>query len=138
MGHSGGSAAGLAYVQALETGNGIGGMLLVAACCKPLSAVRKSWDFFPKHGNVFDWEMIKTNCGKVAALRSDNDKLVPREHADELREKLGAEIIVCEGMGHFHTDDGAARLPVARDVLLEWTGIRTRQSWPLIPPGFSP
>jgi len=54
----------------------------------------------------FDWNKIKENCAKFFMFHSDKDPYVPLEKAEELKEKLGAELIIIKNAGHFNTEAG--------------------------------
>ena len=66
-----------------------------------------------------NFEKIKTAAGKFLAILSDTDPYVPIGDAEIFKEKLGAEVIIETGKGHFTSDDGAADLPIALEKLLE-------------------
>lgn len=54
----------------------------------------------------FNWEKIKNNCEKFILYHSDNDPYVPLEKAKELSEKLGCELKIIKGAGHFNKKAG--------------------------------
>ena len=54
----------------------------------------------------FNWEKIKANCKEFYIFHSDNDPYVPLEKAKELAEKLGTEVILIKGAGHFNEESG--------------------------------
>lgn len=54
----------------------------------------------------FNWEKIKKNCEKFFIYNSDNDPYVPLEKAKDLAEKLGSELKIIKGAGHFNEKAG--------------------------------
>lgn len=66
-------------------------------------------------GRKFDWEKIKRNCGRFVVFHSDNDPYVPLEKAKNVAEKLGIEVDVVKGAGHFNEKSGYKEF----DLLLE-------------------
>lgn len=54
----------------------------------------------------FNWKKIKNNCNKFILFYSDNDPYVPITKAEELKEKLNAQLILVKGSGHFNKASG--------------------------------
>ena len=54
----------------------------------------------------FDWETIKKNCPKFFIYHSDNDPFVPLKYGQEIADKLGAELALIKGAGHFNEKAG--------------------------------
>lgn len=52
----------------------------------------------------FDFEAIKTHARKFILIHSDDDTYCPLEHAQFLAEKLGGELIIKKGQGHFNLE----------------------------------
>lgn len=61
--------------------------------------------------NDFDWEKVKGNCEDFYMFHSDNDPYVPLEKAENLAEKLDADMEVIEGAGHFNEEAGYTEFP---------------------------
>lgn len=59
----------------------------------------------------FDWGKIRESCGGFYIFHSDNDPYVPLEKAEELEEKLNAELEVLEGGKHLNQDAGYEKFP---------------------------
>ena len=59
----------------------------------------------------FNWEKIKQNCKEFRIFHSDNDPSVPLKMAEEVAEKLGTEVILIKGAGHFGKAAGYAEFP---------------------------
>lgn len=57
----------------------------------------------------FDWKTIRGNCRKFFIFHSDDDPYVPLEKAKELAEKLGVEVEMVKGAGHFNEGSGYTR-----------------------------
>lgn len=49
----------------------------------------------------FDWQKIRSSCGKFFVYSSDNDPHVPLEKGEELAKNLGAKLILVKGAEHF-------------------------------------
>lgn len=67
----------------------------------------------------FNWEKIKKNCSKFVLFHSKNDEFVPLAKGEELKEKLGAELIVIDNAGHFNAKSGFNEFPQLVDKILE-------------------
>lgn len=52
----------------------------------------------------FNYDLIKSRCEQFFLIHSDNDPYVPLEHAKFLSKRLGGELIVVPGQGHFNTE----------------------------------
>jgi hypothetical protein len=63
---------------------------------------------------LFNWERIRRNCERFYVYASDNDPYVPLEKSRSVAKKLGAELKVVPGAGHFNSDSGYLRF----DLLL--------------------
>jgi predicted alpha/beta hydrolase family esterase len=102
VGHSSGSVAILNLLQELPDAAKIRASFLVGAFKGPLGRDTRS-ELFPK---PFDFEKIKSRCGKFVFIHSDNDPYCPLEDAEFLSEKLGGELVVEKGQGHFNLETG--------------------------------
>jgi uncharacterized protein len=102
VGHSSGAVSILNLLQELPGGTKIKAAFLVGAFEKPLDVTARS-ELFPK---PFDFEKIKSRCGKFIFLHSDNDPYCPLEGAQFLAKKLGGELTVEPGQGHFNLETG--------------------------------
>lgn len=63
----------------------------------------------------FNWEKIRDNCKKFTIFHSLTDPYVKVEKAEELQEKLSAELIIVKNAGHFNANAGYKKF----DLLLE-------------------
>ncbi|MDA2935966.1 alpha/beta hydrolase [Patescibacteria group bacterium AH-259-L05] len=101
VGHSLGVITILRFLESLDTGQKIGGAVLVSGFSELPSPVdHLPWlhDFVEKSVN---YVKIKERVGKIIVIHSDNDHLVPLESGEILRKLLGAELIVVPHAGHF-------------------------------------
>lgn len=67
----------------------------------------------------FNWEKIKNNCDKFVIFHSENDPYVPVEKTEELKEKLGGELIMIENAGHFNAKAGYLKFEKLKDKILK-------------------
>lgn len=93
----------------------MGGIILVAGFSDNLG-LKEIESFFR---SPIDWKKIKSKCGKIVAIFSDNDQWVPLKHAEVFKEKLGAKIIVMHGWKHFSGDDGISEVPKVLEEVLK-------------------
>jgi uncharacterized protein len=100
IGHSSGAVSILNLLQELPAGIKIKAAFLVGAFKGPLDKAARS-KLFPK---PFDFEKIKSHCGKFVFIHSDNDPYCPLSDAEFLAEKLDGELIVEKGQGHFNLE----------------------------------
>lgn len=100
IGHSAGAVEILSLLGHLPEKTIVNAAILVSAFKDNLG-----WDALEElFIEPFDFENIKSHCNRFILLHSDNDPYVPIEHAQYLRAKLGGELIVVEGQGHFNTE----------------------------------
>ncbi|MBI2675121.1 MAG: serine hydrolase family protein [Candidatus Aenigmarchaeota archaeon] len=114
IGHSLGCLAILRYLDALKKGQHIGGAVLVAAPADN-RGYKYIENFFKK---PLDWERVKAVCANFVVIHSEDDKIVPIDHAFTYQKNLGAEAVIVNGMGHFSSDEGITEAPVILDALL--------------------
>lgn len=66
----------------------------------------------------FDWLKIKENCKNFHIYYSDNDPYVPLEKAQMLSYKLGVDLRLVEGAGHFNHAAGYDKFELLlKDIL---------------------
>lgn len=115
IGHSIGAAFVLSVIE--EVGQPVKAAYLVAGFVSPLGnefdALNKT--FLEKK---FDWAKIRKNCGKFVIFSSDNDPYVPLEKGEEMSQKLGVEMIVVEGAGHFNEKAGYKKFALLLENIL--------------------
>lgn len=121
VGHSLGAPAILRYLETLQEKERIGAVFLVAGFSDKLdksnldSDIRKIDNFFEKS---FDFDHIKKVCAKFYMIHGDLDELVPISYAQDLSEKLGVDLIVVKGAGHFSSSK-VFELPEILDLILK-------------------
>jgi len=117
VGHSIGCQTVLRYLQTIDVK--IGGVLLVAGFVRLLPAafedegsedIAKPWLETP-----LDWEKIKSNCDNTTAIFSQDDPFVPVEDGQTFAQKLGAKIIILNGLKHVNGEAGVLELAEALD-----------------------
>ncbi|MBI1978787.1 MAG: serine hydrolase family protein [Candidatus Aenigmarchaeota archaeon] len=122
VGHSLGCITILRYLETLEEGQEIGGVVLVAGFSDINITIGEDEDI-NEIGTFFetdvDFEKVKNHCKKFVGIHSDDDPYVPLRYADIFKEKLGAEIIVQNNMKHFSGEDGINQLPIALESVLK-------------------
>jgi uncharacterized protein len=119
VGHSVSCQAIIRYVERMNIP--IGGAVFVAPWftlmgleSKEDEGIARPWVETP-----VDFEKVRGLIGKSVAFFSENDYFVPLEDNGKIfQEKLGSEIIVEKGMGHFTEDEGVIEVPsVLSEVL---------------------
>jgi predicted alpha/beta hydrolase family esterase len=122
VGHSIGCQTVLRYLEGLDAGVKVGGVVLVAGWMhlKPVvfeeegaEEVARPWIDTP-----IDWEKVKSHCDRFFAVFSDDDPYVPLDDSKIFEEKLGAKIIVEKGLQHINGEAEVMELP----VVLEFFG----------------
>lgn len=101
IGHSIGATTILRYLETIDESEKIGGVVLVAGFTEKIG-YKEIENFFK---SPFNLEKIKrASKNGFTAIHSDNDPYVNVKFADIFKEKLGAEIIIKNSMGHFSGD----------------------------------
>lgn len=54
----------------------------------------------------FDWEKIRKNCDRFVCFHSDDDPYVSLRKGIELSSKVGGDLRIIKGAGHFNSDSG--------------------------------
>lgn len=97
VGHSAGAITILRYLEQLEEGKKVSGVVMVAGFTDNLG-YEELKNFFE---TPIDFEEIKTKSNNFVAIHSDNDPYVPLRQGDIFKETLGAKLIIKHDMGHF-------------------------------------
>ncbi|MFC1612242.1 RBBP9/YdeN family alpha/beta hydrolase [Patescibacteria group bacterium] len=121
VGHSMGCQTIARYLESLEEGQEIGGVIFVAGFFKRLTnledeevkEIAKPWLTTP-----VNFEKIKSHIGKSVAIFSDDDPYVPLDNQDDFRDKLNSRIIIETGQKHFSGSTGTTELPIVLKELL--------------------
>ena len=121
IGHSLGNPTIFRYLETLTGKQKIGGAVLVAGYSDDLGFTELS-NFFTK---PIDFKKIKSHCKKFVAIHSDNDPYVALSYGEEIKNKLGAELIIKHNMGHFsgpiEKEESCTSLPDVTEAILEMT-----------------
>lgn len=118
VGHSIGCITILRYLESLAGDQRIRGVVLVAGFTDDLG--------YGELKNYFetsiDWMKINSHCSKFVAIHSDNDPYVSLKYSNEFKEKLNAEVIIKNKMGHFSgpvdNEKSCLQLPDALNAVL--------------------
>ncbi len=123
VGHSIGCQTILRYLSNLENNVKVGGAILVAPWIHLNAAafddeedvgIAQPWLDTP-----IDWDRVKTHTDKFEAIFSDNDPYVPVADYKIFKEKLGADIVIENGKGHFNTESKTLEMPRVLSALIE-------------------
>ena len=124
VGHSIGVQAIARYLESLSGDDKAGGAVFVAGFFKRLTNmgddpidldVVKEW-----LESQIDLNKVKERMNQSAAIFSETDPFVPLDNQDEFKDKLGSEITILSGPGHFSgPEDKCTELPEVLDVLLK-------------------
>jgi hypothetical protein len=126
VGHSVGCQAVLRYIETLPEETKVRGLALLAPWMEldqqtieeegeEVIEIARPWMETP-----IDFEKVKRLVGKSVAIFSDNDPFVPIAQAEVFKNKLGAEIIMEHGMGHFSPSDEVSELPSLLRAVLKF------------------
>ena len=123
VGHSIGCQTIIRYLESLTVDVQVGGAVFVAGFLKRLTNLEddedvrktaKQWLETP-----VDLSKVYSRMGKSVAIFSDDDPYVPLDNQYDFKNKLGSEIIVEKGMGHFSGTTGTFKLPIVLEKFLE-------------------
>ena len=105
IGHSIGCQAIMRYLETLDDVK-VGGLVFVAGWFNlPWLETQEEKDIAkPWLEKPIDTDKIKKMSKKIICIFSDNDPDVPLSDSELFKERLGAEIIIEKGMGHFDDD----------------------------------
>ncbi len=67
----------------------------------------------------FDWEKIKSACGKFEVFASDNDPNVPLWQSEEISKGLGVNLTLVKGAGHFNAKAGYTKFELLLEKIKE-------------------
>jgi len=117
VGHSLGPMAIFRYLENLSQKIRVAGVISVAGFASGIKEPEIE-SFFRTELN-FENVKTKVRLGLVA-INSDNDKWVPWEKAEELKNKFGSKLIRLHNAGHINEDAGYTQLPEALDRIKIW------------------
>lgn len=123
VGHSMGCQTIARYLEALPDGVKVGGAVFVGGFFKRLTGLEDDVDVVETDahwlGAPLDLDKVKSHLPKSVAIFSDDDPWVPLDNQDDFKNKLGSEIVIEHGKGHFSgRRDGAKDLPAALEKML--------------------
>ena len=122
VGHSMGCQAIARYLETLPADVMVGGAVFVAGFFKRLTGLEEDPEVqaMDRHWleTPLDFSKVTPHLPRNVAIFSDNDPYVPLDNQDDFRDKLGSEIIIEHGMGHFSQSTGTFELLVALDAVL--------------------
>ena len=125
IGHSLGVAFILRLVERAQTA--VRGCFMVAGFLGPLGIEEfdnLNASFFEQS---FDWARIRERAGVVTLYHAENDPYVPPAMGRDLAQKLGVDLNLIEGAGHFNLQSGYDSFDRLRDDIfsLVLTGVET-------------
>lgn len=98
IGHSSGAVAILGMLQELPKNIVVKKAILVAGFKDDLNFDPVK-EMFAEYS--FDWDKIKKHAREFIFIHSDNDPYIDLKQGEFLKEKLGGELVVLPGQGHF-------------------------------------
>ena len=126
VGHSLGVQAVLRYLETVGVaGKAVGKTLLVAGSFPVARSAAAAHAATDGHAVLLPWfttgvdaAKVKHAAGQCSVILSDNDPYIDTTlAAATFREKLGANVVIVPGGGHFNEDDGLVALPQALAAL---------------------
>ena len=118
--------------ESIVVGHSLGvPFLLNVIEANPVKAAFLVAGFTGKAGNEFDesmktfaqrefnWENIRKNCKHFEVFHSDNDPYLSLEKGKEIAEKLGVELNLIKGAGHFNREAGYTEFPLLLNRIKE-------------------
>lgn len=97
IGHSMGGVLALRLLETVVKRR-VRAVILVSA---PFASTLKFDWFMTFFGRPIDWAVTKTRAKSFVAIQSDNDPIVPADHAIRYQERLGARLVTTKSDGHF-------------------------------------
>ena len=120
IGHSIGCQTIMRYLQTLDEGTKIGGVIFVAGFFNlPYLETQEEKDIAkPWLETKIDTDKLRKPTDNYVAIFSDNDPDVPLGDSELFKEKLGAKIIIEKDKGHFSDDAGITEIPIVLEEML--------------------
>ena len=116
VGHSLGVIALLRYLETLQSGFRVAGLVSVAG--RVMGKPYKHYGVSSFFQSPVRWNRIKSRVGTVRGIYSIDDPLVSTENGRMLQQKLGAKLILERNKGHFSRTDKVFALPIALRTVL--------------------
>jgi len=121
VGHSVGCQAILRFLEKFPAGVRAGGAVFVGGFfiltgleTEEDKKIARPWISTP-----IDCAKVTEHARSLIAIFSDDDPYVPLDNQDDLRDKLGSEIIIKQKMGHFSGSNGITELPIVLESILK-------------------
>lgn len=115
VGHSLGVIAILRYLETLQKGVVVGGIVSIAGFAKDLGE-KEHATFFAA---PLKFGEIKPHILNFVTIQSDNDPWISLNQAKFLQEKFDGKLLLVQNMKHFSGGDGITKLPEVLAALLE-------------------
>ena len=106
LGHSLGGLAVLRFLEKLPANIKINKAILVAPVIKDVTSVtEEDWRdvFVPWSTGEFDYKKINNSAEKIIAFFSDNDRFIPLESANIVKDNLDAVVFIEHNKDHYST-----------------------------------
>lgn len=116
VGHSLGVIALLRYLETLQRGAGVAGLISVAG--RVIGKPYKRYGVSSFFQSPIRWNILKRRAQKFIGIYSIDDPLVSTENGRILEHKLGAKLILERNKGHFSRADKVFKLPVVLRAVL--------------------
>ena len=118
VGYSLGANAVLRYLQTLQKGQTLAGVLFIAPSLHINGVTPQEREMLaPWVDKKISFDIVKRHMNKSTAIFSDDDPVIPLVDARYFKENLDSRVIIEKGKGHF---DSAANLPSALNVMLSY------------------
>ena len=120
IGHSLGCSASLRYLERLPEGQMVGKFISVAGFIdKATSLLETAPEELTEWLNTpIDAKKAVASVKEMVGFFSDNDRSIPVESAEVVKEKYGARVIVESGMGHYNGSSGISEVPLVLEEAL--------------------
>ena len=115
VGHSLGCITIVRYLQTLRPGERVTRAIFVAGFYEELGPEYDELKSFLD--DPVDWGAVKAACASFVVIHSEDDDAVPSARALALAEKLGVQVDMRQGYGHFSGSEGHRELPLILEKL---------------------
>ena len=116
VGHSLGTITILKFLESLPENEKAGGAVLVGGFSESLGF--KPLETFTE--KPLNYRKVKNSVNKIIAIHSTDDMAVPYKFAEIIRDKLNAELITLQNLGHINASNNCFELPQALDAILKF------------------
>lgn len=116
VGHSLGVIALLRYLETLQSGERVAGLISVAG--RVMGKPYKRYGVSSFFQSPIRWKTVAHRAKKFIGIYSIDDPLVSTENGKIFARKLGAQLLFVQNKGHFSREDKVFALPVALHTVL--------------------